>query len=67
MTRLIYVHWVEIGYQVVGVREQEPAELLFCESPEELGMVLRQWGVAQMGVSLLFTQLAKSPDAQLKL
>jgi len=38
-----------------------------CESPEQLGAMLRQFGVEQSGVSNVFRQLEASPDAELRI
>jgi hypothetical protein len=61
--QVIHVHWEGAEYRVVRVAEEQPAELVFCESPEQLVDVLRGLGVAQPGVNYLFRQLEVSPDA----
>jgi hypothetical protein len=65
--QVIHVHWEGTEYQVVRVAEQEPAELAFCNSPEQLGAVLRQLGVGPPGVSLVFKQLEVAADALIRL
>ena len=61
--QVIHVHWEGSAYHVVRVAKEHPPELVFCESPEELTVVLRGLGVAQPGVNYVLRQLEVGPDA----
>ena len=54
--QVTHVGWDGSEYRVVRVANEQPQES-FCNSPEELGLILRESGVAQEAVNLIFKQL----------
>ena len=63
---VVHVHWAEREYQVVRIAEQQPPEVAFCNSPEQLVVVLRGLGVAFSEVSQVFEHLEDSADASVR-
>ena len=60
----VRVRWKGTGYRVELVGMGQAAKVALCNSPEELGVILREFGVGQPILWQLFRQLEASADAE---
>ena len=65
--QLIRVHWEGSGYRVIRAGIGASSGLGLCNSLEQLGVMLRQFGVGQPDVANVFRQLESSAQAEVRI